>query len=59
MLNASARNCRLSLSPRVKVFDMDMSQFLKDGPRKILRPMSPKVPWAGGVMTVLPEIKQP
>ena len=41
------------------IFNNDISQLVKLGPRKILRPMVPGVMSAGGVITALPAWWQP
>src|ERR1700722_16596723 len=52
MLKNSPRNCRCTLSRNRKAFEMEKSQFLNEGPRKIFRPILPCEPYAGGVITV-------
>src|ERR1700690_1231340 len=53
-LKNSARNCILKRSLKLKFFMAEKSTFLKPKSRKRLRPMVPKVPDAGGVMTEFP-----
>src|ERR1700719_1012824 len=59
MLNTSNRNWAPNRSLKVKVWNTEKSQSLKPLSRKMLRPMVPKVPNAGGTMTELPSTKQP
>src|SRR5580692_8414927 len=59
MLKNSARSCSVRCSPNFVLLLIEKSQFVKSGPRKILRPESPNVPLAGGVSAVEPETKHP
>src|SRR5271154_2618885 len=53
-LKNSPRNCILTRSLNFQIFEIEKSHSRKEGPRKILRPMLPKVRGAGGVSTVFP-----
>src|SRR5579863_4190548 len=53
-LKNSARNWAVNRSLNLKLLVMDMSKFLKPASRKILRPVVPNVPMAGGIRTELP-----
>src|SRR5271169_2378758 len=59
ILNNSARNCMLSRSASFQFFATEKSQLRKPESRKKLRPMVPKLPSAGGIITELPLAKQP
>src|SRR5258708_7194759 len=59
MLKASARNWTPSRSLNVKFLKTERSQFLKPGSRNRLRPIVPKVPAFGGVITEFPDTKHP
>src|SRR5438270_12085075 len=54
ILKNSARNCAVSRSLKRKFLAIDRSRLRKPVSRKMLRPMVPKVPKAGGIMTELP-----
>src|SRR5713226_8900730 len=54
MLKNSARNCAPKCSPHLKFLATERSTFLKPVSRKMLRPMVPKVPSAGGIRIELP-----
>src|SRR5208282_232419 len=58
-LKNSARNCTFSRSPSFQPLATEKSQFLKPESRNRLRPMVPKLPRAGGIITELPLAKQP
>src|SRR4029077_16524224 len=59
MLKSSTRNSAPNRSLNIKVLNTEKSTFLKPESRKMFRPIVPKVPAVGGVMTDLPETKQP
>src|SRR5713101_6829515 len=59
MLKNSARNWALKRSFNLKVLNTEKSTFLKPESRKRFRPIVPKVPALGGVITDLPDTKQP
>src|SRR5215472_8964797 len=54
ILKNSARNCTLTRSPKWKSFVVEKSVFRKPKSRNVLRPMVPKLPGAGGVITDFP-----
>src|SRR5207245_9518236 len=58
-LNNSTRNSAVYRSVNLKVLNREKSTFLKPESRKMFLLMLPYVFWAGGVMTELPETKQP
>src|SRR6202158_578140 len=58
MLKNSARNWARRRSPKCQFFASEKSKFLNPESGKMLRPMVPKVPSAGGIMTELPLAKQ-
>src|SRR5260370_33572055 len=49
ILKNSARNCAPNRSPHLKFLATERSTFLKPVSRKMLRPIVPKVPSAGGI----------
>src|SRR3989442_1273378 len=55
----SARNWALSRSPNFQALATEKSQLRKPESGNRLRPMVPKVPSAGGIITELPFMKQP
>src|SRR5882762_6731899 len=57
--NTSNRNWAPKGSLNVKVLKMERSQFLKPLSRKMFRPILPNFPTSGGVMSELPDTKQP
>src|ERR1700674_4263171 len=59
MLKTSTRNWALNRSLNLKSLNTEKSTFLKAESRKMFRPMVPKVPFMGGVITELPFTKQP
>src|SRR6202022_4245509 len=59
MLNNSARNWAVNRSPSFQFLATEKSQLRKPESRNKLRPMVPKVPRAGGIMTERPFAKQP
>src|SRR5580692_7863783 len=59
MLKISQRNSAPKRSLNVNVLNIEKSTFLKPESRKMFRPILPKVPIAGGVITELPDAKQP
>src|SRR5438445_9243627 len=58
-LKSSHRNSAVYRSVNLKVLNREKSTFLKPESRKMFLLMLPYVFWAGGVMTELPETKQP
>src|SRR5258708_1201934 len=52
-LNSSPRNCAPKRSGNFQFLSNEKSQFLKPESLKVFRPISPKVPGAGGVITEL------
>src|ERR1700678_40897 len=58
-LKNSARNCAPNLSLNLQVFPTEKSQSRYPESRKMLRPMVPKVPKAGGSSIEFPSVKQP
>src|ERR1700731_187989 len=58
-LKNSTRNWALNRSRYVKVLNTEKSTFLKPESRNIFRPVLPKLPAEGGVITELPFTKQP
>ena len=58
-MKISTRNWALYRSLNVKILNTEKSTFLKPESRKMFRPILPNVPLAGGVMTELPDTKQP
>src|ERR1700730_16805545 len=59
MLKNSTRNSAPNRSLNLKLLNTEKSTFLKAESRKMFRPMVPKVPFVGGVITELPFMKQP
>src|SRR5208283_2408533 len=54
MLKNSARNCARSRSPKRQFLATEKSRFLKPASGNRFRPMVPKLPNAGGIITELP-----
>src|SRR5208337_1171027 len=59
MLKNSARNCMLSRSINFQFLATEKSQLRKPESRNRLRPIVPKLPSPGGIITELPLAKQP
>src|SRR5207302_3240532 len=58
-LKISTRNWAPSRSLHLKSLNTEKSTFLKPASRKMFRPMVPKVPFTGGVITELRFTQQP